>query len=242
MTDKTKIILIYSTVVLVGIVVIGASIWASKSYDRRFAQQPIVTDVGKEEPDVLMDLEGDLELTNQAGESVKLSDLDGKVWVVHQFFANCPVCLKQNSGDLIKLYKEFNSHPDFQFVSISVDPDNDTVEQLSKYAKAMGADAKNWWFVRGDKKEVHRFLTKNMKYAPVIERPDAEAAKRFAHDYGVQVYGRERRLIRHRDLVSAESFGEEYHADRFNEVRERIALRLKTPLPPREAENTESPE
>ena len=46
MTDKTKIILIYSTVVVVGVVVIWASIWASKSYDRRFAQQPIVTDVG----------------------------------------------------------------------------------------------------------------------------------------------------------------------------------------------------
>jgi cytochrome oxidase Cu insertion factor (SCO1/SenC/PrrC family) len=242
MTDKAKIILIYSTVVVVGIVVVGISMWISKKREQMFSQQPMAVGIGKEEPDVLMELEGDLELVNQAGEPVKISDLDGKVWVVHQFFANCPVCLKQNSDDLVALYREFGGHPDFQMVSISVDPERDTVEFLSEYAGAVGADPKNWWFVRGEKEEVYRFLTEKMKYAPIVERPGAEGAARYGHDFGIQVYGRERRLVRQRDLVSGKSFGEDIHAERLKELRERIALRLDAPLPPRgetSAEETE---
>lgn len=235
MTDKAKIIAIYSTVVAVGVVVVGTSMWISKQRDKAFGQKPKVVDVGKEEPDVLMELEGDLELVNQAGETVKISDLDDKVWVAHQFFANCPICLKQNSGDLVNLYKEFGSHPDFQMISISVDPERDTVDLLADYAKAVGADVKNWWFVRGDKAKVYEFLTKSMKYAPVVERPEAEGAAQFGHEFSIQVYGRERRLVRQRDLVSAKSppFREEDYLERLDQLRERIALRLETPLPAR---------
>jgi len=237
MKDRTKITLIYSTVVVFGAVVIGTSMWISKKREKDFGQRPKVVDIGKEEPAVLMALGGDLELTNQAGKTVKISDLDGKVWVANQFFANCPICLKQNSDDLVALYKEFGSHPDFQMISISVDPERDTVDFLEDYAKAVGADVKNWWFVRGEKEKVYEFLTKQMKYAAVVERPEAEGAMRFGHDFGIQVYGRERRLVRQRDLVSAKSFGDDYHAARKKELWERIAERLETPLPPRGEES-----
>jgi protein SCO1 len=233
MTDKAKIITIYGTAAVVAVAVIGTSMWIRNQRKEMFGRKPQVVDVGKEEPDVLRELEGDLTVTNQAGEEVKISDLDGKVWVVNQFFANCPVCLKQNSDDLIALYKEFGSNPDFQMVSISVDPERDTVEFLADYAAAVGAEAKNWWFVRGEKEEVYRFLTEQMKYAPIVERPEADGAQRFAHDFGIQVYGQGRRLVRQRDLVSAKSFGDEYHARSLKELKERIALRLETPLPPR---------
>lgn len=231
MTDKTKISLIYATVVVVGVATVGTSMWISKKRKEMFQGGPVAVDFGKDEPDVLRELEGDLEGTIQTGETVRISDLDDKVWVVTQFFANCPLCLQQNSQDLIALYKEFGSHPDFQMVSISVDPERDTVDFLADYAEAVGAKGANWWFFRGEKDEVYRYLTEEMKYAPIVERPGAEGAERFGHDFGVQVYARGRRLVRQRDLVSAKTIGEEFHRAQLDSLRERIALRLEKPLP-----------
>ena len=57
----------------------------------------VVTDVGKEVVRSLATLENDYELTRQDGKKVKLSELDGKVWVAAQFFAACPMCAKRNA-------------------------------------------------------------------------------------------------------------------------------------------------
>lgn len=239
MRDQAKIISIYLVAAAICVVVIGASIWLRKA---RIAQAEAATggelirNAGKAEPAVLHTVTGDLAAVNQDGEAVKLSDLDNKVWVVNQFFANCPICLTQNSGDMIRLYKEFKDHPDFHLVSITVDSERDTPEHLQNYAKAVGASSDNWWFLTGDKEELYRFLNEEMKFTATKENPGEVGAKRFAHDFGVQVYGRDRRLVRVRDLVSGKAISEEEHEKRFNELRERISLRLAEPLPEDAAE------
>jgi len=237
MSEKKKIILIYVGVAVISAAVIATSFWVRteriQNYGSSASPSDLIEDVGKEEPAVLRVLEGDFEATNQDGVQVKISDLDGKVWVVNQFFANCPICVKQNSGDMIKLYQEFGSHPDFHMVSITVDPERDTAEKLHDYAQAVSAKTENWWFLTAEKEALYDYLSKEMKYTRVRENPDLVGAQRFAHDFGVQVYGRERRLVRTRDLVSGKAIGEEEHARRFEELRSRIAERLATPLEPR---------
>lgn len=229
MTERGKITTIYLIVAVISIAVLATSFWIRHEREQAFGEHTLIQGAGKEDPPVLRTLEADLEAVNQAGETVRLSQLDNKVWVVNQFFANCPVCLKQNSVDMIKLYREFQDHPDFHMVSITVDPERDTVENLHNYARAVGA-ADNWWFLTGEKREIYRFLTEEMKYTQIKENPGAVGAKRYAHDFGVQVYGRERRLVRTRDLVSAMALGEEAHQRSFEELRSRIAERLETPL------------
>ena len=234
MNEKAKIVTIYAVAAVICAVVIGGSIWLRNA---RAAQAEAATagdpirNAGAAEPAVLNVLTSDLQAVNQNGETISLSDLDDKVWVVNQFFANCPICVQQNSGDMVKLYKEFKDHPDFHLVSITVDPERDTPETLSSYAQAVGASSDNWWFLTGDKEELYRFLNEEMKFTATKENPEAVGAKRFAHDFGVQVYARDRRMVRVRDLVSGKAISEAEHTRRFEALRERIALRLAEPLP-----------
>jgi protein SCO1/2 len=74
--------------------------------------------------------------------------LKGKVWLASFMFTSCgDVCPKLNS-QLSALFGEFKDYPNINFVSITVDPDNDTQEVLKKYAERYGAKPTKWAFVR----------------------------------------------------------------------------------------------
>jgi cytochrome oxidase Cu insertion factor (SCO1/SenC/PrrC family) len=45
---------------------------------------------------------------------------------------------------------------DVKFVSITVDPDNDTPQVLGDYAKSFGADGQRWRFLTGDFNSIRR--------------------------------------------------------------------------------------
>jgi cytochrome oxidase Cu insertion factor (SCO1/SenC/PrrC family) len=151
--------------------------------------------VGRQRQEAWFPIGKDLVATNQAGETVKLSDLRGKVWVVAEFFAVCPHCAVRNGKELREIYDAFKDHPDFHIVCISVDPQQDDVEKLKDYAEALGADSKNWWFLNaGDEKATHEYLEKTLKFLGVRERTDPaqiEANGRFEHDMGLLAVSRD---------------------------------------------------
>ena len=187
MSDRAKIILIYTVVTILSVATLVISLSIRKSRKERF-DRPAMTEIGKEEPAVLLTLENDLVATNQDGEEVRLSDLKDKVWVATQFFANCPKCMEQNSVDLRRLYDEFKENPDFHVVSISVNPSEDGVEELKAYAKAIGADTRNWWFLTGPRERLYEFMEKEMKFMRIVENTEADATVRFSHDLGMEVF------------------------------------------------------
>lgn len=151
--------------------------------------------VGRQRQEAWFPIGKDLVATNQAGETVKLSDLRGKVWVVAEFFAVCPHCAVRNGKELREIYDAFKDRPDFHIVCISVDPQQDDVEKLKDYAEALGADSKNWWFLNaGDEKATHEYLEKTLKFLGVRERTDPaqiEANGRFEHDMGLLAVSRD---------------------------------------------------
>ena len=102
----------------------------------------------------------ELTLTNQLGQTVSLNkDLRGKILVVDFIFTSCPtVCprLTANMNEIQKAYIKKN--PDLvQFISISVDPKNDTVRALRAYADRFNADHDRWWFLTGDSKTIFNY-------------------------------------------------------------------------------------
>ena len=223
MNEKTKIVMIYASVVLVAVVVIGTSMWIRNSRKAAFQS------VGAERPEVLMTLEKDLVLTNQDGKEVRLSELKGKVWIALEFFASCPQCAKRNYTDLLKIYEEFKDDPNFHMVCISIDPETDGVEELQAYAEALEADTANWWFLTGPKDEVHGYLRNEMKFLDVRERVDPEAIAlegRYAHDLGLEVYRPGWEMIDKTDLAWAAQESPEVHARRYAEMRAKIAKEL----------------
>jgi protein SCO1 len=84
---------------------------------------------------------------NQDGTPFGLPSLQGKISVVDFMFTNCPGICPVMSGNLAKLYNSFSSENSLQFVSISVDPDRDTLAALQDYARGFGVNDSRWQFL-----------------------------------------------------------------------------------------------
>jgi len=192
MTNKTKIIFIYTSVaILSGLMIFGFVFLRELQDEQAKADRPLAVGVGREEVSEILTVDENIILTNQDGEEVSIFDLKDKVWVFAQFFAKCPRCLERNYTDLRNLYEKYKDNPDFMIVCISIDPETDNVQRLKEYADAVGADSSQWWFLRGEQKKVHDYLSDELAFMDVRERVDpAEIASqgRFAHDLGVAVF------------------------------------------------------
>ena len=59
-----------------------------------------------------------------------------------------------------ELYELYKGSGKVQFVSISVDPERDTLEALNEYARLLGVNNKEWIFLRGDIEKVAEICEK----------------------------------------------------------------------------------
>lgn len=93
----------------------------------------------------------DFEFINQDEETVSLDDLKGEYWVADFVFTNCTtVCIPMTSN--MKILQDEMIEEDLtniELISFTVDPDYDTPEVLSDYAKEYDANLDNWSFLTG---------------------------------------------------------------------------------------------
>lgn len=208
MKRNTTIALFYTGVAAICIGILSVALWLRPGLTTNY-QAPLITDTGKESANQWFEISKDLPAVNQDNQAVKLSDLRGKVWVVAEFFAICPHCAVRNGEELRKIYDEFKGHPDFHIACITVDPDHDKQEKLADYAKALGAETKNWWFLNaGDAKTTHDYLEKELKFFGIRERTDPldiEANGKYAHDLGFILVDRDFKVIGKWPLADARS-------------------------------------
>lgn len=95
-------------------------------------------------------------LTNQLGEKVNLDDFKNRILVVDFFFTSCPTICPTLTTNLKMVQEAYNKHDTLiQILSLSVDPERDTVEKLKTYADKHNIDPKNWFLLTGDKKEIY---------------------------------------------------------------------------------------
>jgi cytochrome oxidase Cu insertion factor (SCO1/SenC/PrrC family) len=208
MKRTTTIALFYTGVAALCITILGIAFWIRPSLTTSY-RAPLVVDVGKEIAPEWFEISKDLAAVNQENQAVKLSDLRGKVWIAAEFFAICPHCAVRNGEELRKMYDEFRNHPDFHIACISVDPENDQGERLADYAKALGAETKNWWFLNaGDAKATHDYLENVLKFFGIRERTDPvdiAANGKYAHDLGFLLVDRNFRVLGKWPLADARS-------------------------------------
>lgn len=96
-------------------------------------------------------------MDNVDGRTVTLDDTQGKVRLFYFFFANCPdVCplttfrLSQVQ-DILKEKDLFGE--DASIVSITFDPERDTLENIRAFGDKFKADYNGWYFLRGDQQQ-----------------------------------------------------------------------------------------
>ena len=96
----------------------------------------------------------EFKFTERNGKEVSLKGLEGKVWVASFFFASCPGFCTQMNQEIARLQTELKDD-DVTFVSITVDPRNDTPEKLATYAEHFKADPQRWLFLSGPFEDAH---------------------------------------------------------------------------------------
>lgn len=208
MKKNTTIALFYTGVAVLCIGIVSTAMWLAKGLNHP-QQLPLAVNTGKEIAPQWFPIEKDLSAVNQDNQRIKLSDLRGKVWLVAEFFAVCPNCAVRNGTELRKIYDEFKGNPDFQIACISIDPESDNVERLGDYAKALGADSKNWWFLNaGDAATSHGYLEHTLKFMKVqnrIDPLDIETNGKYMHDMAFTLVDRDFNVIGKWDLVGLKS-------------------------------------
>tara|TARA_B100001250_G_C19760190_1_gene772056 strand:- start:1006 stop:1578 length:573 start_codon:yes stop_codon:yes gene_type:complete len=113
---------------------------------------------------------------NQDGELVTENNLKGKISIIDFMFTNCPGPCPIMSNNMSELYKDYKKVNQVQFISITVDPDNDNILKLKKYANSYNVTDQRWQFLTSDINKI-RDLKQNgfMLYAG--ELPQAHAIK-----------------------------------------------------------------
>lgn len=123
---------------------------------------------------------GDFALTERSGQTVRKSDLLGKIWIASFEFTRCTMGCPQISATMERLQTELARHPDVRLVTFTVDPKHDDTEQLREYAKRYHADPDRWLFLTGEEGEIHRLLDKSF-HLPAQANKDAEPGNAVLH-------------------------------------------------------------
>lgn len=95
------------------------------------------------------------EFINQEGNKITRDDLLGHVYITDFFFATCPTICPKMTTNMSYLQEKFKDNKNLRFLSITVNPEHDSVSVLKEYAKKVHADTRNWDFVTGNKDSIY---------------------------------------------------------------------------------------
>jgi protein SCO1 len=119
---------------------------------------------GKNVTDTIWHKVKNISFTNQLGKRVSLDDLHGKIIVLDFFFTRCPSICPGLAKSMKRLQDSFVKNDSIvQFISISIDPEHDSVPQLRKFADRYNINHDTWWVVSGDKKETYDFALNEVR-------------------------------------------------------------------------------
>lgn len=122
------------------------------------------------------------ELTDQHGETVRLSDLAGRPVVLDFIFTRCVAVCPAMSAQMERIERglpEESGDDAFTKISITLDPDHDTRGVLADYAAKRGAP-KNWLFLRSEEQETVVALARD-GYKLAVEVDTGDPANPIIH-------------------------------------------------------------
>jgi protein SCO1/2 len=133
-----------------------------------------------EEPLPVIATVPDFSLTEASGRIVSRQDLAGKPWVADLVFTHCGGICPTMSAAMSRLVTSSSDLPQVRFVSISVDPANDTPEALTAYAERFKADRTRWLFLTGEQDAIRRLAVEGLKL-PLADGDPAQGEDAILH-------------------------------------------------------------
>ncbi|MEM7135580.1 MAG: SCO family protein [Myxococcota bacterium] len=104
----------------------------------------------KAEPPPVLSQIGAFSLIDQNAEPFEQSALEGRLWVADFIFTHCKSSCPRLTGHMKGLQTRLGDVPDVEFLSVSVDPRNDTPEVIKAYMTDNDLPEVNWRFVTGE--------------------------------------------------------------------------------------------
>jgi len=125
---------------------------------------------GKKTNDTIWHKLADISLQNQLGDTITWDSLKGKIVIADLFFTHCPTICPTMTKNMKRMAESINngqkvgdrSNKLVHFLSFSVDPERDSVEQLKRWTDRFQINPENWWLLTGNKKEIYDFAIKEM--------------------------------------------------------------------------------
>ncbi len=98
---------------------------------------------------------GDFSLMERSGQPLGLADLKGRIWIVTFFFSRCTEICPRTMPQMSRLQEAWAEADDVRLVSITVDPDYDTLPILTEFAQRFHAQPGRWYFLTGDQSAIY---------------------------------------------------------------------------------------
>jgi protein SCO1/2 len=141
---------------------------------RKYLLDSVVSVVknGKQENDSIWHVTKNIRLINQLGDTVNLYDKQGKIIVMNFFFTSCRSICPMLTHNMVKMQQSFMNGGEVrnkidtsivQFISMSIDPERDSVPVLKNYADRFGVNPDNYWMLTGKKDSIYRFAFEELK-------------------------------------------------------------------------------
>ena len=153
---------------------------------------------GKRIPDTTYHQIKDFKAIDQNGAEFKLSDVKEQLIVVNFFYSSCDKACPKVFENLSWLFKEYADNKIVRFISISVDPETDTPESLSKFAATHKAVAGKWDFLSADTSVVYP-LAKEQFFVNALKSKDG-----FVHSDKLILLDANHRIRGYYDGVSSQ--------------------------------------
>lgn len=125
-------------------------------------------------------------LTDQTGQPLTSAGLAGKVWVADFIFTRCSEACPKLTAEMANLarYVHNRGGDRVRLVSISIDPERDTVAALQQYSAGFRADPALWKFATGPADAVKDAVVRGFKIG--VEREKDDSTDGFAIVHGTR--------------------------------------------------------
>jgi len=146
---------------------------------------------------------GDFSFLNQEGITITQSEIEGKIFVVEYFFTTCKtICPKMNI-QMQRISQRFENEKDLKILSLTVNPEIDTVAQMKRYAEAHGANSEKWHFLTGNKEALYKLArTSFFLLKPSETQNLGDAGSDFIHTNNFVLVDRQKRIRGYYDGTS----------------------------------------
>lgn len=102
-------------------------------------------------------------LVDQNEQAFTRDTMEGDIWVSAFVFTHCKSTCPRLTAHMKGLQTRVSDVPSANFVSVSVDPRNDTPEVIKAYMTKNALDERNWRFVTGDEEAIRHVVVEGFK-------------------------------------------------------------------------------